>query len=60
VAAGPHHLGRVRVEGHQHARQAALLRELDGAPDQGLVAFVDPVEHADGDDAAAPAAGEVI
>jgi hypothetical protein len=50
----------VGVEGHQHGRQAAFGRELDGPADERLVAFVDTVEHTDGDDAAAPAAGKVI
>ncbi len=54
VRAGPHDLGRVRDEGHQHARHAALPGLRDGPADDLGVPAVHAVEHPDGDHAMAP------
>ena len=56
VRAGPDHLGRVRVEGHDHRRDAEFSGPVDGVPDDLLVPPVDAVEDADGDHRPAPAA----
>ena len=57
VRAGPHHLGRVRVEGHHDRADAQLPGALHGVPDGRLVSPVDAVEDADRDHRPAPAAG---
>ena len=54
VRAGTHDLGRVRDEGHQHARHAALAGLRHRPADDVGVAAVHAVEHADGDHAMAP------
>ena len=60
MGAGPDHLVRVRVEGDDHDRQAALGCGLRGTGDDALVTAVDAVEHADGDDAGAPVRGHLV
>nr|BFE68572.1 hypothetical protein GCM10020092_018730 [Actinoplanes digitatis] len=47
VRAGPHDLGRVRVEGHDDRVQAEVAGPLHGVPDDRLVAAVHAVEDAD-------------
>src|SRR5512135_1984142 len=54
MAAGAHHLARVRVEGEQHGRQFRGATALDRPPDDLLVPAVYAVEDADRHDASAP------
>jgi hypothetical protein len=44
----------MRVEGHQHARNAHLPGACNGVVDQLDMTAVQPVEDTDGDDAATP------
>ncbi len=55
-----HHLGRVRVEGHQHTGDVAAARLLHRVRDQLLMPPMHAVEDADGHHAPAPAAGDLL
>ncbi|SKY17863.1 Uncharacterised protein [Mycobacteroides abscessus subsp. abscessus] len=56
----PDNLGGVRVERHQHRRDAALGRRRGRGVDQLRVPPVDAVEHTDGDHTPAPIRGHLV
>ena len=60
VAARPDHLGRMRIERHQHRRQAVRPTGRDGLPDQRLMPTMHAVEHADGQHATSPARRDLV
>ncbi len=60
VAAGPHHLVGVGVEGHRDRGDPELPGELDGLAHQRLVTPVNAVEHPDRDDGPAPVRRHVV
>ena len=60
MAAWEHDLHRMRVECHQHRRDAASPARLDGVTDQLLVPAMYTIEHADRNHASAPVRRDVL